>query len=309
MGRSAFAFTGAESASCLGSEIKDARRIIPRALLIAGVLITAGYMLSTVAILIVLPAHQLNNLEGIMQAINGSAERIGWHGLGPAVALLICVANLGSVGAYLAAMSRLPFVAGIDRYLPKPFGRLHPRWGTPHIALLTQSLFSLAFVVLGQLGSTVHGAYDVLVSMTIITTFLPYLFMFAALIRLQREPVGPEIVRVPGGPWAAKAVAVLGFVGTCAAIVGSTIPDPSEPNKGLVVIKVVGLTIAVVGGGARLVRAGKMEGTTSVNALALTTRSRWPIRCHSDRRSGSDDRRESRTCSRTIFPPASLTFA
>ena len=218
------AFTGAESASCLGSEIKDARRIIPRALLIAGVLITAGYMLTTVAILIVLPPHQLNNLEGIMQAINGSAERIGWHGLGPAVALLICVANLGSVGAYLAAMSRLPFVAGIDRYLPKPFGRLHPRWGTPHIALLTQGLFSLAFVVLGQLGSTVHGAYDVLVSMTIITTFLLYLFMFAALIRLQREPVGPEIVRVPGGPWAAKAVAVLGFVGTCAAIVGSTIP-------------------------------------------------------------------------------------
>jgi len=72
------AFIGAESASCMGSEIKDARRTIPRALLIAGVLITAGYMLGTIAMLIVLPQQQLNSLEGIMQAISTSAERIGW---------------------------------------------------------------------------------------------------------------------------------------------------------------------------------------------------------------------------------------
>ena len=207
------AFAGAESASCMGAEIKSARRTIPRALLVAGVLITLGYMLGTIAILVVLPHEQLNGLEGIMQAISSSAERVGWRGLGPVVALLICVANLGAVGAYLAAMSRIPFVVGIDRYLPRAFGRVHPRWGTPHISLIVQSLCCVMFVLLGQLRSTVHGAYQLLVSMTIITTFMPYLFMFAALIRLQREPVEPGVVCIPGGKPVAIGIASSGFCG------------------------------------------------------------------------------------------------
>ena len=162
-----------------------------------------------------------------------------------------------AVGAFLAAMSRLPFVAGIDRYLPPAFGRLHPRWGTPHVSLIVQALCCVVFVLLGQLGSTVHGAYEVLVSMSIITTFVPYLFMFAALIRLQREPAGPEIVRVPGG----KPVAI----GSrdcrlrCDLRRDCRLGDSrsSEPNKALVVIKIVLLSLAVVGGGAGLYAVGK----------------------------------------------------
>ena len=255
------AFVGAESASCLGGEIKAARRTIPRALVIAGVLVTTGYMLGTIAMLIVLPHEQFNNLQGIMQAISTSAARIGWRGMGPAVALLICIANLGCCSAYLAAMSRLPFVAGIDRFLPRAFGRLHPRWGTPHVALMVQALFCVVFVLLGQMGSTVRAAYQVLVSMTIITSFIPYLFMFASLIRLQREPAGPEIVRVPGGKPAAIAVAVVGLIGTCVALVGSVIPDPSEPNKVLVVVKIVLLSVALIGGGAGLYALSSWRGS------------------------------------------------
>ncbi len=251
------AFSGAESASCMGAEIKTARRTIPRALLVAGILITLGYLLGTIAILVVLPHEQLNGLEGIMQAISSSAERIGWRGLGPLVALLICVANLGGVGAYLAAMSRIPFVVGIDRYLPRAFGRVHPKWGTPHISLIVQALCCVVFVFMGQLKSTVHGAYDLLVSMTIITTFLPYLFMFAALIRLQREPVEPEVVRIPGGKPVAIGVGVLGFVATIAVIIGSAIPDPTEPNKALAVAKTLALSAALVGGGCLLYWWGK----------------------------------------------------
>jgi amino acid transporter len=223
----------------------------------AGVLITAGYILGTVAMLIVLPPQQLNNLEGIMQAISTSAARIGWYGVGPAVALLICVANLGGVSAYLAAMSRLPFVAGIDRYLPEAFGRLHPRWKTPHVSLIVQGFCCVVFVLLGQLGSSVHAAYQVLVSTSIIASFVPYLFMFASLMRLQREPAAREVVRIPGGSAVAIGIAILGFVATCAVILGSVVPDPSEPHKVLVVAKIVLLSFAVVGAGAGLYLLGK----------------------------------------------------
>jgi glutamate:GABA antiporter len=257
-----YAFSGAESASFMGGEIKNARRTIPRALLVAGVLITAGYILGTVAILVVLPHGELNSLEGIMQAISSSAERVGWSGLGPAVALLICISNLGGVGAYLAALSRIPFVAGIDRLLPPAFARVHPKWGTPYISLIVQSLCCVLFIVLGQFGSTVHGAYRVLVSMTIITNFVPYLFMFAAMIRLQREPVEPGVVRVPGGKPAAIALATVGFVTTCAVILGSMVPDASEPNKVFAVAKILLLSAILFGGGILLYFYGRRRAKT-----------------------------------------------
>jgi glutamate:GABA antiporter len=252
-----YAFSGAESASFMGDEIKDARRIVPRALIVAGVIVTAGYILGTIAILVALPTSQVNNMEGIMQAITSAAARVGWYGVGPAVALLICLANLGGVGAYLAALARIPFVVGIDRYLPPAFGRVHPQWGTPAVALVTQAVACMVFVLLGQAGSTVRGAYQLLVTMSIITNFVPYLFMFAALIRLQREPVEPGVVTIPGGRRAAISLAVLAMVTTTAVIVGSVIPDPSEPNKVLAVAKIVLLSVLLIGGGVLLYVIGR----------------------------------------------------
>ena len=259
-----YAFSGAESASFMGDEIKDARRTIPRGLMAAGVIITAGYILGTIAVLVALP--KVNSLEGIMQAISSSAERVGWTGLGPAVALLICVSNLGGVGAYLAALSRIPFVAGIDRYLPPAFGRVHPKWGTPYISLIVQAVCCALFILVGQLGSTVRGAYQVLVSMTIITNFVPYLFMFAALIRLQREPVEPGVIRVPGGKPVAIALACVGMLTTTAVIIGSVIPDANEPNKALAVGKIVVLSVVLLGGGMALYWVGSKRASASLTA-------------------------------------------
>jgi len=252
-----YAFSGAEAASFMGDEIKDARRIVPRALIVAGVIITAGYVLGTIAILVALPTSQINNMEGIMQAITSAAARVGWYGLGPAVALLICLANLGGVGAYLAALARIPFVVGIDHYLPPAFGRVHPKWGTPAVSLVTQAVCCMVFILLGQAGSTVHGAYQVLVTMTIITNFVPYLFMFAAMIRLQREPTEPGVVTIPGGRRVATALAIIAMVMTTAVIIGSVVPDPTEPNKVLAVAKVVFFSVLLIGGGMLLYAAGR----------------------------------------------------
>jgi amino acid transporter len=252
-----YAFSGAEAASFMGDEIKDARRTVPRALIVAGFIITAGYILGTIAILVALPTSQVNNMEGIMQAITSAAARVGWYGIGPAVALLICLANLGGVGAYLAALARIPFVVGIDRYLPPAFGRVHPKWGTPAASLITQAVCCLVFIVLGQAGSTVHGAYQVLVTMTIITNFVPYLFMFAAMIRLQREPIEPGVIRVPGGKPVATVLALVGMVTTFLVIVASVVPDPGEPNKFLAVAKIIFFSVLLIGGGMLLYAAGR----------------------------------------------------
>jgi hypothetical protein len=79
-----------------------------------------------------------------------------------------------------------------------------------------------------------------------ISYFIPYLFMFASMIRLQREPAGPEVMRVPGGPRAAIPLAIIGFLTTSLAIGLALIPAADEPNKALAVTKVAGLTILLV---------------------------------------------------------------
>lgn len=246
----AFSLSGLESASMMGEEIKDARRNIPRALLSAGVLITLLYVLGTVAMLVAMPPGEILHLQGFMTAIGSASERLGVVHLVPVVALLIVVGGLGQGGAWFAASGRLPFVAGLDRFLPAAFGRIHPRFGSPYVSLLVQAAVAALFILLGQAGTTVKGAYDVLVSMTIISYFIPYLFIFASMIRLQREPAGPAVIRVPGGRPMAVALASLGLTVTSISIALALIPAEDEPHKLLAVVKVAGLTILLVAGGA-----------------------------------------------------------
>ena len=253
----AFAFGGCETASFMGEEVKNPRRNIPRALLLAGLIVAFCYVLGTVAVLLALPSHEISDLQGLIEAIRSTADRLGWFGVVPISAALIAVSNLGAAGAFLAATARLPFVVGIDRYLPAAFGRLHPRWGTPYVALLAQSLCGVVFVLLGQAGTSVRGAYDVLVSMGIITYFIPYLFVFAAMFRLQWQHAGKDTIRVPGRKPAALFLSGVGFATTLLTIVLSLVPSPEESNKVLATGKVVGLTAGLLGTGALLYYSAK----------------------------------------------------
>ncbi|MGA8866210.1 MAG: APC family permease [Candidatus Sulfotelmatobacter sp.] len=252
-----YAFAGCETASLMGDEIKNSRRTVPRALLIAGVTVTLGYILGTVGVLLALPSGEVGNLQGLMQAVSKTAQRVGLSGLIPFTAFLIALSNVGAASAYLAAVARLPFVAGIDRFLPPAFGKLHPRWKTPWVALLAQYILGVVFIFLGQAGTSVKGAYDVMVSMGVLTYFIPYLYLFASMIKLQREPAGPGVIRVPGGKPVAMLVALVGLATTTLTIILSVIPQPDEPNKPLAVLKIVGGTAVLVGIGVWIYWAGK----------------------------------------------------
>jgi glutamate:GABA antiporter len=247
----------------MGEEIRDARRTIPRAILTAGVAVTFLYIVATLAILVAIPKEQVSGLQGAMQAIQAMLARVGLAWLAPLGAVLVTANALGGVGGWFAATARLPFVAGIDRFLPEAFGRLHPTWRTPYVSLLVQAAIAGLFVFLGQAKTSVRGAYEALVSMGIIAYFIPFLFMFAAMIALQREPAGPDVIRVPGGKPVAIALAAIGFVVTAVSIVLSCIPADDEPDKTFFVVKVVGLSLLLVAIGAVVYAIGSRRGTRS----------------------------------------------
>ena len=211
------------------------------ALLLAGALIILFYILGTFSALVVMPSNEVDSLKGLMQAIAMPAQRLEWAYIVPISATLIAISNLGAAGAYLAATARLPFVAGIDRSLPLAFGILHARWRTPHIALLTQTIVVALFVFLAQAGTTVQGAYDVLVSMGIITYLIPYLFVFAAMFRFQWQRLNTDSGRGFRKP-IRLLVATTGFTASLLAIELSLVPAPEEQNKLLATIKILGVT-------------------------------------------------------------------
>jgi amino acid transporter len=255
----AFSLSGLESASMLGDEIEDARRNIPRAVLIAGALTVILYIAATVAMLLALPAQQILNMQGIITAITLVATKLGIPWIAAGIALLITFGGLGQAGAWFAAAGRLPFVIGIDRRLPPSFAKIHPRWGTPYVALLVQAAIAAVLIFAGQAGTSVAGAYNVLVSMSVIAYFLPYMFMFAAMIKLQREPAGPEVIRVPGGTPVAIALAALGFLTTTVSVGLAMLPADDEPNKPLAVLKIIGLTAVMVAVGVGLYVVGRRK--------------------------------------------------
>jgi amino acid transporter len=243
----------------MADEIQDARRNIPRALITAGIVITVFYIAATYSVLTALPADEVSGLQGFMQAVSKVGGRIGVEPIAPFVALLVTVSSVGGVSAWFAASSRLPFVAGVDRFLPPAFGRLHPKWRTPYVAMAVQAALAAVFIFLGQAGTSVRGAYDFLVGMGVISYFLPFVYMFCAVIRLQREPAGPEVIRIPGGRPVAIAMAVLGLTTTAISSVLACIPPESDPNKVIAVIKLIGSSVVLVGVGAVVYWLGKRK--------------------------------------------------
>jgi amino acid transporter len=185
-----FAFSGLELGSVLAGEVRDAGKTIPRAVVIAGVVVAAIYVLGTVALLAALPAADINIIQGVLQGIAAIGDRIGLGWTTNILALLITLGGIGGLMAWFTGAARMPFVAGVDAYLPEAFGKAHPRYGSPYVAVTVQAVIATAFIVMSFVGATVEQAYMVLLDTTLLVYFIPYLYMFGAYIVLRRQAFG-----------------------------------------------------------------------------------------------------------------------
>jgi glutamate:GABA antiporter len=261
----AFAMTGPESASFMGGEIRDPRHTVPRALLRAAPIIVAIYMVGTLAVLVAVPSGETSAMYGVVQAAGRLGQRLGWEWLAPATGSLVVLTCLGSASAWLGSVARIPFVAGLDHFLPSGFSRLHPRYGSPTTALLVQAAIACLFAIMGQAGTTVKGAYEVLVNLMVIGLMVPYLFLFSATVTLARDGSRDIGLQIPGGRVSILAAAVVGLSTTVGAIVLSLVPPPDEPTKAFASVKIIGMTLLMLGTGVVFYwtgtrRAGQTKG-------------------------------------------------
>jgi glutamate:GABA antiporter len=244
----AFAFTGLELVCAMSEEVRDPRRTFPRAIYASAALIAGIYLIATVALLWILPAAGVDVRSGVFQAISTGSASLGVAWFGVIAALLVTVGNAGGIGATVAGVARVPFVVGIDQYLPPFFGKLHPRWKTPYIAMLIQAGISGMILVLSQIRAGWLEAYQLLVDAAVILYFIPFLYMYAAVIKLayrrDREE-NEHAVLVPGGKPGVWIAGFLGFSVTLLSIILAMIP-PGETNKWVFEGKLIGATSAAI---------------------------------------------------------------
>ena len=237
-----FAFSGFEIGSYVGQEVKNPTRTIPLGVTIAGALVTAIYIGGSMAVLVAIPSSALTELSGIADAVDLVSRRVGLPGLGAITGMLVALGALAGTNSWIAGAARVPFAAGIDRALPAMFARMHPRYHTPHVALLVQGLVATliflvsVFLTLTGTSSTVQEAYDIMVNLTILIYFVPYLYLFMALVRLRqldggtREGAAPNALIVPGGWLGLWIVAACGFLATAISLGLLFVPPPGTEH-------------------------------------------------------------------------------
>jgi amino acid transporter len=229
-----FGLVGLELASVMGDEIQDPRRTLPGAVAWGGVLSGALYIGATLTLLIAV-GKNVNVLQGIVQAVTHMAERVGvgWISMPFALMLSLSIAGIGS--AWMGGSARIPFVAGLDSYMPSWLGKVHPRYTTPYAALIVQGIVSGLLVLgnffgwwfwdklMGLLGLLPRlylspaGAGEVfqkLLSLAVVLQLVPFVYMFGALVKFAVKESSPK------GQYGRPTLFIAGLSGFLTTILG-----------------------------------------------------------------------------------------
>jgi amino acid transporter len=236
----AFGMSGMEAAGMMAAEIRDPLRTIPRAAAISSTFVAMFYIAATLSLLVMMAPQNISEMNGLAQVSAQAGAEIGIPWLGSLVVLFVIVNIVGAFGGLGTSVSRMPFAAGVDHLLPAAFGKVHPRWHTPHVAILSLGIVATVLLIACQAGDTVRTAYRTIVDLTVIVGFLPYLYVFAS-------------------AWKAKKwfSALAGSAVTLLAIASSIIPPPEVKKVMLFEGKLALGTFAAIASGWLLYRRNK----------------------------------------------------
>jgi amino acid transporter len=217
-----FGLVGLELASVMGDEIRDPQKTLPGAVAWGGVISGVLYIGATLTLLVAIGKSDISVLQGIVQGVSQMAGKVGvaWIVAPFAVMLSLSIAGIGS--AWMGGSARIPFVAGLDSYMPSAMGKVHPKYGTPHVALIVQGIVSLILIVLTfTLSGGVQEAFQKMLSTAVVLQLIPFLYVFAALVKFAVRG------SLEGGRYSRGTLmfaGVAGFVTTTLAIIVAFFP-------------------------------------------------------------------------------------
>jgi amino acid transporter len=181
-----FGLVGLELASIMGDEIESPRKTLPGAVAWGGALSGLLYVGVTLTLLIAVSKDSISVLQGIVQAVSHMASRVGVSWIVAPFAFLLSLSIAGIGSAWLGGSARIPFVAGLDSYMPAWLGKIHPKYATPYAALIVHASVSLILVTLNFVfvGSGVQESFQRLLSLAVVLQLIPFLYMFGGLLKI-----------------------------------------------------------------------------------------------------------------------------
>jgi len=210
-----WAFIGLESATIPAEEVHDPERTIPRATIIGTVAATLIYLLTTVAIMGIIPTAALAQSSSPFADAAGIIFGSVWATR--AIALIAMISAFGCLNGWILLQGRVPFAAAQDGLFPRQFAQLHPRWQTPVFGLVVSSVL-ISILMLMNYSQTLVEQFNFVILLATLTTLVPYAYAAAAEMYLfvsERERFsGPNLARD-------LVIAVLAFAYAIYAIVGA----------------------------------------------------------------------------------------
>jgi APA family basic amino acid/polyamine antiporter len=222
-----FAFGGWHMVTYTAGETRDARRTIPRALVIGSLAVTACYVALNAAYLYLLPLDSVVNSTRV--AADAAAAMAGVRAAAGISALVILSAS-GVLNGVILAGPRTYFAMAEEGMAFRWLAAVHPRHHTPHRALALQAAWSCALVA--------TGTYRELFTRVIYTEWLFFALMAVGLLRLRRRPDYRPVYAVWGYP-----VVPLVFITAAVTVAAIQIAaDPVKAGTGLAIV-VLGLPV------------------------------------------------------------------
>ena len=216
-----FAFGGWHMVTYTGDETIDARRTIPRALMIGTLVVTASYIAVNAAYLVVLSPAAVAASNRVAADF---ADRVLGSGGAAAMSALVVLSTLGAMTGIILTGPRVYLAAAQDGLLVRWIGDVHPRFGTPHHAIALQAVW--ASVLVGT------GTYRALFTRVVYTEWIFFGLMAAGIFILRRREGYAPAYRA----WGYPVLPVLFIVSTAFIVVNQLVSDPRESAMGLLIV-------------------------------------------------------------------------
>ena len=212
-----WAYEGWTNLNCVTEEVKNPKRNLPLALIIAIGGITVLYTLFNYAIFKVIPLAEIRTLVDGGKLYLGTevALRLLGSAGGIIVTVGMVISMLGSINGMTIAFPRNYYAMAHEGHFFKSFKELHPKYKIPHAAMFCQAFFTLLLIWIRSL--------DQLTSLVVFTSMLYNVLTFAAVLVLRKKM--PDAER-PYRVWGGKATVYLTVLINLALVVNTFIEDP-----------------------------------------------------------------------------------
>ncbi|NIN73400.1 MAG: amino acid permease [Gemmatimonadetes bacterium] len=218
-----FAFGGWHMVTYAGDETVEPERTIPRALLVGTLVVTACYIALNAVYLYILP---LETVISSSRVAADAADAVLGRGGGAVMSALVIFSTFGALSGIVLAGPRVYYAMASDGLLFRWLGEVHPRFRTPHRAIVAQAVWSSVLVV--------TGTYQALFTRVVYTEWIFFGLMAAGLFLLRRRPEYSPRYTIWGFP-----VIPAVFVLSTAVIVGNQlVSEPGESAFGLALVLV-----------------------------------------------------------------------